>query len=391
MDNPQPTANSSIKADCPPKKRGLSPLRVTIVGPQHPHTGGIANHTTELADELEKHATVQRISYRTLYPKCLYPGEYRASVATNEGPDSPHTLHYGNPLSWRRALRRIIQFRPDAVVMTWWTFFLTPVNAWLESALRRKGIPVYFICHNVFDHEGHPLKAVCSRFVLRKASGCVVHAAAEVAKIESFAPAMPVLKTPLFCSSSSRLPASPATALRPPLRLLFFGYIRPYKGLADLAAALPLLQSNTYELAVVGEWWSDHKELRHALSHAPIPVTVSDRFVTDEEKQRWFEWADAVVLPYRSATASGVVADAYNFGKPVITTAVGGIPEVVIEGKTGFLATPANPQSLAEAINRFKLAADSGVHFSPHLEAMRQSLEVSHYATKLVEFLLPRD
>lgn len=140
-------------------------------------------------------------------------------------------------------------------------------------------------------------------------------------------------------------------------------------------------------MAVVGEWWAEQKELRRKLEQAPVPVTLANQFVSDDDKRRWFEWADAVVLPYRSATASGVVADAYNFGKPVITTAVGGIPEVVAEGKTGFLASPATPSSLAAAIDRFRQAAASSTDFTPHLSTMRQSLGVENYTQKLLGFI----
>ncbi len=365
----------------------VTPLRLTIVGPLHPHSGGIANHTTELADELERRAVVQRISYRVLYPKLLYPGEYRAKVDATGAADSPYLLHYGNPLTWLRAARRIRRFKPDAVIMTWWTFFLTPVNRILVTLLRRHRIPVFFICHNVFDHEGHPLKALCSRSVLKHANGCIVHAEPEKNKIASFASAMPVLKTPLFCSRAEGDTADLPVVAHKPLRLLFFGYVRPYKGLADLATALPLIGELDIELAVVGEWWNTQPELRDALLSTRIKVTIADQFVSDSDKRTWFEWADGVILPYRSATASGVVAEAYNHGKPVITTAVGGIPEVVVEGQTGFLAEAANPQSLADAIQRFHAAVNAGTNFQPPLAAMRKSLEVGHYADKLVEFI----
>lgn len=206
MDDTKVAANTDADPAPHPGQRGQSSLRVAVVGPQHPHTGGIANHTTELVAELRRYADVLPVSFRTLYPKCLYPGEYRAHVADGDG-SSPHMLHYGNPLAWGRAVRRISDFAPDAVIIAWWTFFLSPATGFLAAALRRRKIPVYFICHNVFDHEGHPLKAMCARAVLRNATGCIVHASSEAKKLRTFVPAMPVLNTPLFCSSGEILSA----------------------------------------------------------------------------------------------------------------------------------------------------------------------------------------
>jgi glycosyltransferase involved in cell wall biosynthesis len=139
------------------------------------------------------------------------------------------------------------------------------------------------------------------------------------------------------------------------LELLFFGFVRPYKGLDVLLEALAMLPRDLdVRLTVAGEFWHGAEEARAQISRLGIGnrVTIVDRYLPQEEVADYFARADAIVLPYRSATGSGVVAIAYHYEKPVIVTAVGGLPDVVEEGVTGFLVPPEDPRALADTIAR---------------------------------------
>jgi glycosyltransferase involved in cell wall biosynthesis len=138
--------------------------------------------------------------------------------------------------------------------------------------------------------------------------------------------------------------------------ILFFGFVREYKGLKCLLEAVAALPREPgYHLLVAGEFYDDRSLYREGLRalEARGQVTVVDRYVPNEEVALYFSAADVVAAPYLSATQSGVIQVAYGFLRPVIASRVGGIPEAVAEGRTGFLVPPGDAGALAEAIRRF--------------------------------------
>ncbi len=138
--------------------------------------------------------------------------------------------------------------------------------------------------------------------------------------------------------------------------ILFFGYVRPYKGLEDLLSALAIARPDSWDmLTIVGEFYAPPERYRRLLEDPRIRdrVRVVNRYVPNEEVARWFAAADVVVLPYREATGSGIAQVAFGAGLPVIGTRTGGLEEVVEEGASGLLVPPRDPTALARAIERF--------------------------------------
>jgi len=131
---------------------------------------------------------------------------------------------------------------------------------------------------------------------------------------------------------------------------LFFGHIRPFKGLDIALDAWRQLKSNV-TLIVAGEpWWN--------ASYPPQPDVRFDlRFIPDSEIANYFAAADVVLAPYRSEAQSGVALTAFHFARPVIATAVGGLPEI-IDGRNGILVPPEDPASLAKAVDEFFTTRD---------------------------------
>ena len=84
-------------------------------------------------------------------------------------------------------------------------------------------------------------------------------------------------------------------------------------------------------------------------------ISIYDGYIPDREVEQYFAASDLVVLPYESATQSGIVQIAYGFERPVVATRVGGLADVVLDGRTGFLVPPFQPEQLAEAVSRFFL------------------------------------
>lgn len=332
-------------------------MKICLIAPVPPFRGGVAKYCYALAQELERHHDLLLLSYKRQYPALLYgnksqidPDIDKQSVLREFGSVS-FAIDSINPFSWRAALQAIVAFRSELVILPWWVAYWAPQYLYLAAALKKQGIPVVFLCINVFEHENSRLKRLLTKAVLGRADAVLVHSEAEKAEIKAFNPTATVKKhlLPLFTyarNARSRHDDS--------LQLLFFGFVRPYKGLDLLLRALAMLDHGV-SLRIVGEFWTDKSIYRALIETLGIAaqVEIIDRYVADGEMSRFFEEADVVVLPYRSSKTSGVIATAYGFAKPVLATDVGGFHEVIRDGYTGKLVAPDSAAAIASGIAWF--------------------------------------
>ena len=331
--------------------------RLVLVAPVVPYRGGIAQHSSLLANALATILDTRVYTYTRLYPAALYPG----SATTDPGACLPITppvsfsIDTLNPWTWRKVSRRIAEDAPAAVLLPWWTVFVAHLYIYLSGALRRLRIPLVFFCHNVFDHEGAPWKRHLSHLVLTSGDLFVVQTTKERERLQRLVDARPVIQHPhpIYRQFPEALGTLPRRA---PLELLCFGAIRPYKGLDVLLNALSLVRHIPWHLTIVGEpWWGEGERLVQMLGQLNLSDRVETvlRYVSESEAAEYFARADAVVLPYRDATGTGVAAAAYRYRKPIIASAVGGLLDVAQEGKTALLVPPGDVRKLADAIAHF--------------------------------------
>lgn len=327
--------------------------KITLVGPIYPYRGGIAQYTTQIARSLGKYTELNTVSFLKQYPKFLYPSS--SDKEKNVKLDTPGVdfwLSIYSPLSWRSSAKRIASSQPDLVIFCWWTLIWQPAFAWMAKYLRRRGIKTYFLCHNLYDHGPKRPSTGLSKRLLKVADGYIVHSTDQAKELKKLMPSAQILYRPLpifdqFPDSKQEL------SKRGRLELLFFGFIRPYKGLDVLLKALGDLGDQEVYLTVLGEAWEDPKDLKKLVDQNKVPnVELILKYVEAKTAAKYFGRADAVVLPYRSASGSGVVSLAYNYLKPVIATEVGGLKDAVIDGKTGWLVKPASSKALAAAISK---------------------------------------
>lgn len=325
-------------------------LRVVLLAPVQPYRGGIAQHSSALRCALDARSRLLTISFAAMYPRWLYPGAAPEEPGAAPEVGVTYLIRPFSPWSWSHAVRLIRAHRPDFVAMAWWTVFWAPAWWFIARALHRAGVRVVFLCHNVYDHETAAWKQGLAQRVLSRGDAFLVHSKEGADRIREMIPGSPVqvFPHPLFTDfpePSSILPR------RARLELLCFGLVRPYKGLDVLLAAMRELGDCDVALTVAGEWWMRNEQLRADLVSCR-KVEVIDRYLSREEVANLFARADVVVLPYRSATGSGVIALAYRYGKPVIAACVGGIPDVVTDHVTGWLVPPNDPKALVQAICR---------------------------------------
>jgi glycosyltransferase involved in cell wall biosynthesis len=339
-------------------------VRIAIVGPAFPYKGGGAHHTTELARRLSAAGhDVTLESWSAQYPSFLYPGEQ--TIAEPDGEIFPGTrrkLAWYRPDGWFAAGRRMRG--SDLVVFAVLSSVQVPAYLGMMYGLGRRTRTVA-LCHNVLPHEPAAYDRPLTRRLLRRVDEVLVHSdeQADVARsltpkpvrTATMAPHLPVPGAARTEAGAARTEAGAArTEAGVRNRLLFFGMVRPYKGLDVLLRALAAGPAEVL-LTVAGEFWSGLAETRALIASLGLGQRVDLRpgYVRAADVPDLFAAADALVLPYRAATASQNVLMAFEHGLPVIATRTGALPEHVNEGVDGLLCEPGDVPSLTEALKRF--------------------------------------
>jgi len=338
--------------------------KIVLIGPVYPYKGGIAHYTSLLYRALSQKYDVEMISYKMRYPRFLLRREqkdYRNDVFRIE--DAQFLLHTADPFNIIRTASKIRRMHPDLVIIQWWHPYFAPCYRILEAALGRK-IRKMFICHNVFPHERFPFDRALTKLVLNKADYFLLHSERDVDDLLAIRPDAQYRLNPHPTYNAFRIRNLTKSQAREELLLpvdekvlLFFGFVREYKGLKHLIKAMPEVKRRlgNVRLIVAVAFGSDRVSYRRMIDDngANDCIEVVDRYIADNEVEKYFAACDIAVLPYESATQSGIVQIAFGFGKPVIVTNVGGLPDVVADGQTGYIVERGDPGQLADAIVRF--------------------------------------
>ncbi len=361
-------------------------MRISVVGPTYPFRGGIAHYTTLMVRQLRAVGYAAPLySFTRQYPRWLVGG--RSDRDPSNSPlrvDCEYILDPINPFTWWRLYRRVRADHPDVLILQWWVPYWTPCLTAIASMIKRNTtIKIFFICHNVVPHEGGGvIDRRLALTVLRHGDAMIVHSEQDRYRLLALLPNAQVIKAqiPSYSELVRHDVTSRVAALRRELGipdgapvLLFFGFVRPYKGLEYLIQALARVREHlpNAQLLVVGEFWTSAEFYQRYASEFGVgqAMTVVNQYVPNEDLQPYFDLADVVVLPYISATQSAVVQLAFGFGKPVITTRVGGLYEVVEDGVNGLVVPPQDERALADAIIRYfaeNLAAPFSAHVAAH-------------------------
>ncbi len=366
-----------------------------MVGPGYPFRGGIAQYTTALYKSLQEQGHEPLlISFRRQYPAFLFPGKTQHD-SSRDGFISPAQalLDPLYPPSWIQAAERLIAHQPAAVIFQWWQPLFGPAYSSVIGRLKdRSNAAIIFLCHNVYPHErlrvpGLSLlerKLIGSAF--KKAEAFLVHSEKMSIQVRKFNSKAPIRRIyhPVYAFYSQWDSPQERTDRTP--SILFFGNIRKYKGLAVLLEAMALVrQSMDVRLTVAGEFYVDAAPYKRMAKDLKISDRIDwrDRYIANEEVPVLFRQSDLVVLPYLSATQSGVVPLAYHFDVPVITSDVGGLSEVVLDGRTGYLFPPGQAGPLAERILRF-FREEKGPEFQEQIRCFKKDLSWQQVTDKIL-------
>lgn len=367
--------------------------KIVLIGPVYPYRGGISHYTGLMYRELSKHYEVEMISYKMQYPKLLFKKEQRDYKNDSFKIDETNfMIHTANPLNIIRTANYIKRKKPDMVIIQWWHPYFAPCYILLAKFMGKQNLT--FVCHNVFPHERFPLDKKLTKLTLKNGKHFIVHAKEEEAELKQIMPNPDCRVTPhpsynAFCfEHMTKAQARERLGLASDEKvLLFFGFVRPYKGLKHLIHAMPKVKEGLGDvrLLIVGEFGSAEdkedyvrqiKDLAESDPELESAIVIKDGYTPDREVEKYFAACDMVVLPYESATQSGIVQIAYGFGKPVTVTNVGGLPDVVDNGRTGYVIPPQDEKALAEAVVRY-FVEDKEKEFAQNIaaEAYRFSWE----------------
>jgi len=372
-------------------------MRIALVGPLAPWRGGLSQYLGLLGESLAKSAEVRALTFTRQYPGLLFPGRTQLDPAADR-PGFPveAVLDSIDPWSWRRAARRLEAFAPGAVVLKWWIPFFAPSFASSVGPLRPRGTRVVLVCDNLVPHERRPFDLALTRWMLRNSDGYLVMSDSVERDLDRLKPGAPRRRVahPLYAQFDrgrwTRASARAHLGLGADDEVaLFFGYVRRYKGLDTLLEAWPRVRARRpVTLLVAGEFYEDQAPYRTLASAAggEPHVRILDRYLEDHEVEAVFRAADVAVLPYRSATQSGVTHVAYALGVPVITTDVGGLAETVAEGETGLVVPSEDPEALASAVVRF-FEQRMGERLRRGIEALRRKHSWDALAAATIELV----
>ena len=303
---------------------------------------------------------VEIITFTLQYPKLLFPGKSQ-TVDTPKPSDLSirRAVSTVNPITWWRVGRELRRSAPDIVLMKYWTPFMAPCFGYIARQARKNG-KTKVVCQidNVEPHEHHITDKMFNRYYLNSVDGFIYMSEQVHRELKAYTSAPALFSPhPMFENFGERVDRNEACqqlGLDPQQRYaMFFGLIRDYKGLDTLLDAWAEFRRPGHKLLVAGEFYASPDKYKSQIERLGLKddVVLHDFFVPDYNVRYYFSAADCVVLPYKTATQSGVTQICYNFCTPVIVTRVGGLAEIVPDGKVGYVVEP-SPSAIVEALNR---------------------------------------
>jgi glycosyltransferase involved in cell wall biosynthesis len=369
--------------------------KVIIIGPAHPlRGGGITTFNQRLAREfISQGFDCSIVSFSLQYPSLLFPGTTQYTTEPPpEGIRIYSLINSINPLNWFTVGKKIKKWKPDIVVVRYWMPFMAPALGTILRQLKNKHIRIVCIADNIIPHEKKFFDTRFTRYFIKACDAFVTMSDKVLQDLKKFDSKKPVrlVSHPLYDNFGKPVEKKEARShlhLSTDDRIiLFFGFIRKYKGLDLLLEAMAdkRIQREKIKLLVAGEFYEDEKIYQSIIQKYQIEsnIILHSHFIKDDEVRYYLSACDSIVQPYRDATQSGVTPLAYHFEKPMIVTNVGGLPSMVAQEKSGLICEP-NPLSIADAILKFYRLGEN--HFLPFIKIQKEKYSWSSLLNSILE------
>ena len=370
-------------------------MKIALLSCFYPYRGGIAQFNANLLNELSREHDVRAFNFSRQYPDFLFPGKTQYVTEDDEAVsvESETLLDTANPFNWGRSARRIRQWDPDVLVVRYWMSYFAPSLGYVCRHMSPR-CKVVAILDNVIPHEPHFFDRPFTKYFLSGVDKCVTlceEVGEDLVRIKPRA-VRTVLPHPIYSHFGDKLPreeAEAALSLKSGMKnILFFGLIRDYKGLDILLEAFDRLDKS-YQLIIAGEPYGSFEKYRRMIDSSPCGprIHVFPQYISDSEVKLYFSAADVTVLPYRSATQSGISSVSNHFEVPMIVTDVGGLRETIGERGTGIVCSDSTPECIAGAITRYFSDPTLRVSCLEHIRTENERLSWSRFAKDLTNFV----
>lgn len=372
-------------------------MKIAILSCFYPYRGGISQFNACLLQELAKNHTVKAFNFKRQYPDILFPGKTQyVTKDDNAVPvESQALLDTANPFSYIATARAIREWNPDLLVMRYWMSWFAPSLGYIARHMK-KSCKVISILDNVIPHEPHFFDRPFTKYFLKPQDGFIVLCNAVRQDLLDIMPDARHICTPHplyshFGEKMPRMEAGKAVGIKDgnTKNILFFGLIREYKGLDLLIEAFGLLDKS-YRLIVAGEPYGSFEKYQKLIDASPNKenILLNTNYIEDSQVSKYFSSSDVCVLPYRSATQSGISSISYHFEVPMITTDVGGLRETIGERGTGVIIDNGEPATIARAIVDYFSPENAGMREEMVLNIRREKERLSWgtFCNKLEDF-----
>ncbi len=371
-------------------------MKIAILSCFYPYRGGISQFNACLYGELSKNHIVKAFNFKRQYPEFLFPGKTQFVTADDEAVpvESTSLLDTANPFTYLSTYREIRDWKPDVLIVRYWMSYFAPSLGYVTRKMK-KHCKVISILDNVVPHEPHFFDTPLTRYFLKGSTGCVTLCEAVSKDLLRIAPEAhhTVIPHPLyshFGEKKDRMEAEKKLGLAHGKKnILFFGLIRTYKGLDILLEAFGKL-SDEYQLIIAGEPYGSFDKYQDIIDRMPEckeRIFMDLKYIKDSEVTDYFSAADVAVLPYRSATQSGISSVSYHFEVPMIVTDVGGLKEAIGDTGTGLVATEISPEAILAEIHKYFSTPEIKEGCISNIRLEKERLSWKSFADRLTEFI----
>ena len=364
-------------------------MQIALISVAPPYRGGISKHTSILVENLSKNHSVDVINYSRQYPDFLFPGKTQYLDDKSENNNSSRMIDSINPLTWFSTGNKLAKKNYDLVIFRFWNPFFAPALGVISGIIKKKSsyTKLMSLCDNILPHEKTPFAYFLTTYLFDKLDGHIVQSSQTENELQE------VVENPVyekrfhpiytnFPKKIDKITARKKLGLSAKNIILYFGIIRDYKGFDILLNAIAELKDSglDFHLLAGGECYGSDEKYTQLISNLGISdyITWHNKYIPDSEVSNYFSAADVVALPYRTASQSGVTQIAYSYDLPVIVTKVGGLPEIVDEGQSGFTIEPENPTELANILEK-NLEAGTFLEMATYIKKFKQKFSWEYF------------
>ncbi|MBE2280617.1 MAG: glycosyltransferase [Ignavibacteriaceae bacterium] len=375
--------------------------KIILIGSAYPYRGGNALFIMHVYEALSQKFDAKIFNYKLMYPPLLFPGKTQYDVSEKPVKSSPNErlINTMNPFNWYNVAKRIIKENPDLVVFNWWHPYFGLCHRGISSLIKGKFKgKIVFITENFISHEANFLDRFLTKYGLKHASAFVALSDIVNKELATISEGRPVYRSELPIFDFVDVGLNPEKSkLREEFKIgandkviLFFGYVRHYKGLDILLEAMPAILEfdPNIKLFIAGEFYDEYQKYSDLIEKLKISgsIIMQNLYIPNEEVYKYYLISDLVILPYRSATQSGILNIAYGFNKPALVTKVGGLAEFVDDNETGVIVEPGSANEIANGVKKF-YELEKSVNFEENIKMKVNSNSFNKFPELFEEIL----